>query len=222
MKRSFYVDNLVCGVYNTSELEHSIEQTKYIMNKGYFNLRGFESNIDCKNVDKHSGDTSILGIIWNLDNDVLKCCADLEPLTYENLWKLKISGDHELPPNCKKGFLAWFKHTSVLKNVNIPCHLKVNISSELHVFVDAAGGTYTVCVFVRSIIDSKVNIVLARAKSRVAPLKPFSIPRLELMACNVGVRLINSLMKALKFPNLKITFWSDSTTALWWIREQGN
>ncbi|GFY35871.1 integrase catalytic domain-containing protein [Trichonephila clavipes] len=42
------------------------------------------------------------------------------------------------------------------------------------------------------------------------------------MACNVGVRLVNSHMKALNFPNLKIIFWSDSTTALWWIKEQGN
>ncbi|GFY63396.1 integrase catalytic domain-containing protein [Trichonephila inaurata madagascariensis] len=66
MKRSFYVDNLVCGVYNTSELEHFIEQAKCIMNKGFFKLRGFESNVDCKNVDKHSGDTSVLRIIWNL------------------------------------------------------------------------------------------------------------------------------------------------------------
>ncbi|GFW59823.1 integrase_H2C2 domain-containing protein [Trichonephila clavipes] len=201
------------SLYNTSELEHFIEQAKCIMNKGFFNLLGFESNVDCKNVDKHSGDTSVLGIIWNLDNDVLQCCADLELLTCE---------DHELPPNCKKEFLAWFKDTSVLKNVNISRHLKVNISSELHVFVDAAGGAYAACVFVRSIIDSKVNIVLVRAKSRVAPLKPLSIPRLELMACNVGVRLVNSLMKALNFPNLKITFWSDSTTALWWIKEQRN
>ncbi|GFU80988.1 integrase_H2C2 domain-containing protein [Trichonephila clavipes] len=146
----------------------------------------------------------------------------LPKLLLQNLWKLKISWDHELPTNCKKEFLAWFKDTSVLKNVNIPRHLKVNISSELHVFVDATGGAYAACVFVRSIIDSKVNIVLARAKSRVEPLKPLSIPRLELMACNVGVRLVNSLMKALNFPNLKITFWSDSTTALLRIKEQGN
>ncbi|GFX52787.1 integrase catalytic domain-containing protein [Trichonephila clavipes] len=160
-------------------------------------------------------------IIWNLDNDVLKCCADIEPLICEvritkrlilsvvqkifdpiglltptilfpklllpNLWKLKISWDYELPPSCKKEFLVWFKDTSVLKNTNIPRHLKVNISSELHVFVVAVRGAYAACVFVRSIIDSKVNIVLARAKSWVAPLKPLSIPRLELMAYNVEV-----------------------------------
>ncbi|GFX86553.1 integrase catalytic domain-containing protein [Trichonephila clavipes] len=213
-------------------------------------IDNFIASMANSNVDKHSGDNSVLRIIWNLDNDVLKCCADLEPLTCEvritkrlilsvvqklfdpiglltpttllpklllqNLLKLKISWDLELSPNCKKEFLTWFKDTTVLKNVNIPRHLKVNISSELHVFVDAA------CVFVRSIIDSKVNIVLPRAKSRVAPLKPLSIPRLELMACDVGIRLVNSVMKALNFPNLKITFWSDSTTALWWIKEQGN
>ncbi|GFX30006.1 DUF1758 domain-containing protein [Trichonephila clavipes] len=57
MKRSFYVDNLVCGFYNTSELEHFIEQEKCIMNKGFLNLRGFESNVDCKNVDKHSNNS---------------------------------------------------------------------------------------------------------------------------------------------------------------------
>ncbi|GFQ69349.1 DUF1758 domain-containing protein [Trichonephila clavata] len=33
MKRPFYVNNLVCGVYNTSELEYFIEQAKCIMNK---------------------------------------------------------------------------------------------------------------------------------------------------------------------------------------------
>ncbi|GFX11762.1 integrase_H2C2 domain-containing protein [Trichonephila clavipes] len=249
-----YVDNLVRGVYNTSELEHFIEQAKFIMSKGFFNLRGFESNVDCKNVDKHSGDTSVLGIIWNLDNDVLKCCADLETLTFEvriskrlilsvmqqifnpigllapttllpklllqNLRKLKISWDYELPPNCKKEFLAWFKDTSVLKNVYIPRHLKANISSELHDFVDAAGGAYAACIFVRSIIHSKVNIVLARAKSRVVPLKPLSTRRLELMAYNIGVRLVNPLLNALNFPHLKITFWSDSTTAFWWLKEK--
>ncbi|GFV68730.1 integrase catalytic domain-containing protein [Trichonephila clavipes] len=66
------------------------------------------------------------------------------------------------------------KDTSVLKNVNIPRHLKVNISSELHVFVDAAVGAYAACVFVRSIIDSKVNIVLARAKCQRFKVKAMS------------------------------------------------
>ncbi|GFS68278.1 DUF5641 domain-containing protein [Trichonephila clavipes] len=35
-------------------------------------------------------------------------------------------------------------------------------------------------------------------------------------------RLVNSILKALNMPDLKITLWSDSTTALWWIKEYGN
>ncbi|GFU87555.1 integrase catalytic domain-containing protein [Trichonephila clavipes] len=70
--------------------------------------------------------------------------------------------------------------------------------------------------------DSRVSVILVRAKSRVAPLKLLSIPRLELMACCVGARLVNSILKALNMPDLKVTLWSDSTTAHWWIKEYGN
>ncbi|GFX28542.1 integrase catalytic domain-containing protein [Trichonephila clavipes] len=65
-----------------------------------------------------------------------------------------------------------------------------------------------------------VKVTLVRAKARVALLKPLSIPRLELMACCIGSRLANSIVNALNLPNLRITFWSDSTTALWWIKEK--
>ncbi|GFU26272.1 DUF5641 domain-containing protein, partial [Trichonephila clavipes] len=58
--------------------------------------------------------------------------------------------------------------------------------------------------------------------SRVAPLKLLSIPCLELMACCVGARLVNSILKALNMPDLKVTLWCDSTTALGWIKEYGN
>ncbi|GFX92617.1 integrase catalytic domain-containing protein [Trichonephila clavipes] len=68
---------------------------------------------------------------------------------------------------------------------------------------------------------SDVKVTLVRAKARVAPLNPLSIPRLELMACCIGSRLANSIVNALNLPNLRITFWSDSTTALWWIKEKG-
>ncbi|GFV52801.1 integrase_H2C2 domain-containing protein [Trichonephila clavipes] len=69
-------------------------------------------------------------------------------------------------------------------------------------------GSYAGCVFARSIVDSRVSVILVRAKSRVAPLKLLSIPRLELMACCVGARLVNSILKALNMPDLKVTLWS--------------
>ncbi|GFT96653.1 uncharacterized protein NPIL_563661 [Nephila pilipes] len=51
------------------------------MSKGCFNFRGWESNIECKHASRNSGDTSFLGIIWNLDEDTLKCKIDFEILS---------------------------------------------------------------------------------------------------------------------------------------------
>ncbi|GFS64190.1 integrase catalytic domain-containing protein [Trichonephila clavipes] len=77
LKSSFYVDNCVSGVFNTDEQGRFIEHAKLIMLNGCFNLRGFESNVAGKNVDRSSGDTSVLGVIWNLETDTLKCCTDM-------------------------------------------------------------------------------------------------------------------------------------------------
>ncbi|GFU70771.1 DUF1758 domain-containing protein [Trichonephila clavipes] len=83
LKSSFYVDNCVSGVFNTDEQGRFIEHAKLIMLNGCFNLRGFESNVAGKNVDRSSGDTSVLGVIWNLETDTLKCCTDMDTLTCE-------------------------------------------------------------------------------------------------------------------------------------------
>ncbi|GFW73289.1 integrase catalytic domain-containing protein [Trichonephila clavipes] len=256
LKSSFYVDNCVTGVFSADEIEIFIEKTKLIMSERCFNLRIFESNVASKSVDKHSGETFILGIIWDLDNDVLKCCTNFDSLTCEvkitkrlvlstvqkvfdpigmlapstllpklllqEIWKMKRAWDQELPQNIVNKFMKWFNEIQILKGINVPRCMKIDIFTELHVFVDASKGSYAGCVFARSIVDSRVSVILVRAKSRVAPLKLLSIPRLELMACCVGARLINSILKALNMPDLKVTLWSDSTTALWWIKEYGN
>ncbi|GFU76804.1 DUF5641 domain-containing protein [Trichonephila clavipes] len=226
------------------------------MLNGCFNLRGFESNVAGKNVDRSSGDTSVLGVVWNLETDTLKCCTDMDTLTCEtkitkrlilaivqkifdsiglltpatllpklliqHLWKMKIAWDSELSPKDVNVFLKWFRDLYVLKDVTLSRCMIINSTSELHVFVDASKEAYAACVFVRSMFKSDVKVTLVRAKARVAPLKPLSIPRLELMACCIGSRLANSIVNALNLPNLRITFWSDSTTALWWIKEKGS
>lgn len=61
------------------------------------------------------------------------------------------------------------------------------------------------------------------SKTRVAPLKELSIPRLELMAALVMVKFVVSAEAALaaqaKVKRLKL--WLDSKTALFWIRNRG-
>ncbi|GFW74107.1 uncharacterized protein TNCV_4176531 [Trichonephila clavipes] len=157
------------------------------MSEGCFNLRIFESNVASKSVDKHSGETFILGIIWDLDNDVLKCCKNFDSLTCEvkitkrlvlstvqkvfdpigmlapstllpklllqEIWKMKKAWDQELPQNIVNKFMKWFNEVQILKDVTVPRCMKIDIFTELHVFVDASKGSYAGCVFARSIVD---------------------------------------------------------------------
>ena len=66
--------------------------------------------------------------------------------------------------------------------------------------------------------DGSVSNSMVAAKTRAAPSISTSIPRLELMAAVVGVRLTTRISKVLEIQLSQFTFWSDSANVLWRIR----
>ena len=62
-----------------------------------------------------------------------------------------------------------------------------------------------------------MTVWLLNAKSRV-PSKQSTIPRLELMAATITARLVFETARSLTRPISKIVYWSESTTALAWIK----
>ncbi|CAG7729007.1 unnamed protein product, partial [Allacma fusca] len=90
----------------------------------------------------------------------------------------------------------------------------------LHVFTDASQAAYAAVAFFRVQLGKRVTVRPLQAKSRLAPLKA-TIPRLELLACLIGARL-TSLIKAGARQEWKTILWSDSMTALTWIRRSDN
>ena len=65
--------------------------------------------------------------------------------------------------------------------------------------------------------DESVSSTIIAAKTRVAPTMATSIPRLELMAAVVGLRLTIRINEVLELPVSNSCFWSDSLNVLWWI-----
>ena len=90
---------------------------------------------------------------------------------------------------------------------------------QLHVFVDASNLAYGVVIFCHEQNDKEVNVRFVTAKSRVAPLKTISIPRMELMAALLGVKLSRRIKEALEI-DVKMFFWTDSEDVLYWITQR--
>ena len=84
---------------------------------------------------------------------------------------------------------------------------------ELHAFSDASLKAYGAVVYLRS----QAHTAFIMAKSRVAPLKSQTLPRLELMAALIATRLTKFVLDSLELANIPVYVWVDSQIALYWV-----
>jgi len=144
-------------------------------------------------------------------------------LKIQYLWSLGIDWD-ATPPQHIINFWKTFKsELPELKNLKIPRHIQGNLNEfcEMHGFCDASEAGYCAVVYFRvQNTENNFSCYFISAKSKVAPLKRISIPRLELCA---AVLLANLMTFILDVYREKINFtnifsWSDSTVVLSWIK----
>ena len=90
--------------------------------------------------------------------------------------------------------------------------------TELHVFADASEDTMCAVAYLRSQPKQySADLAFIIGKCRVAPMKHLSMPRLELQAAVMAVRLKEQIVKQHEMKIHNYSFWSDSTTVLQWI-----
>jgi len=107
----------------------------------------------------------------------------------------------------------------VEQNIKFPRFvLQPRASVELRGFCDASMSAYGAFLYLRSETNGESKVHLFCAKSRVAPLKAITIPRLELSAALLLAELIVNAKEAIDFD---CTFhcWSGSSIVLAWIRQ---
>ena len=90
-------------------------------------------------------------------------------------------------------------------------------TTELHVFCDASLEGTAAVAYIKTTSNQGTTIRFM-GKTRVAPLRQTTIPRLKLQAALYAARLKKTVEDEVEFKFDKIFSWSDNTTVLSWIK----
>ena len=86
---------------------------------------------------------------------------------------------------------------------------------------DASQVGYGQCSYLRLVDENgRIHCSLVMGKARVAPLKTVTIPRLELTAATVSVRVASMLKEELDYGGLQDFYWTDSKVVLGFINNE--
>ena len=144
----------------------------------------------------------------------------------QKTWKLKLHWDEKLPEDLLNGWKKWKDELVLLSHVNIPrCYFDGgcpdNASFQLHHFSDASEYGYgTVSYLRKKGQDGTIKCSFVMSKSRTAPLQYVSVPRLELQAATIAVRVHDMILKEIDLNISSTFFWTDSKITLQYINNE--
>lgn len=138
----------------------------------------------------------------------------------------KLDWDSPIPESLYTHWEKWRQDVLNLDQLQIQrCFKPENFgqvkASELHHFSDASVEGYGQCSYLRLInVEDKAYCSLVIGKSRVAPLKQITVPRLELAAATVSANVSEFLRRELSYTDIKEHFWTDSKIVLGYVNNE--
>lgn len=145
----------------------------------------------------------------------------------QEIWRNDIGWDVQLPISLRDKWFKWVHHLMEVEHLHIPRLYSARLSPnrpksiQLHIFVDASSEAYATSAYFRIEDDDGVDSSIVGAKSRVAPNRPISIPRLELQGAVLGNRFAESILQSHYSLDIEKTIiWCDSKTVLFWLNSE--
>eukprot|EP00112_Aurelia_sp_Birch-Aquarium-sp1_P012064 Seg2533.1 transcript_id=Seg2533.1/GoldUCD/mRNA.D3Y31 product="hypothetical protein" protein_id=Seg2533.1/GoldUCD/D3Y31 len=149
-----------------------------------------------------------------------------DPALKQRLCREKIGWDAEIADIDLVQWNKWLQEVPKLEQFSVDRCLKPScfgtvVCNELHHFSDASEQGYGAVSYLRLINENgDIHCSFVLGKSRVTPVKRITIPRLELSAATVAVKLDKMIKKELEIKVHKSVFWTDSTSVLRYIRNE--
>jgi len=138
----------------------------------------------------------------------------------QQLWQLKIDWDEQLDRGIQERWKAYYGGLQLLKELAIPRKCKPNTSEtvQVHGFSDASMEAYGACIYIRSLDQrGEWHGRLLCSRTRVAPLKGTTIPRMELSGALLLVQLAGKVAESWNIELQSFYFWTDSMITLGWL-----
>ncbi|XP_057380307.1 uncharacterized protein LOC130702709 [Daphnia carinata] len=143
----------------------------------------------------------------------------------QDIWRPKFDWDFELDQNLIDRWIHWANSLPLLNGLVLDRCIsptgKDASTIELHVFGDASEMGFGAVCYARFVHpNGTADISILLSKSRLAPLKFMTIPRLELNAVVLAARLAVQAKEEHDIIFRKTIYWSDSSTVLSWIKSR--
>ncbi|XP_064397630.1 uncharacterized protein LOC135344354 [Halichondria panicea] len=140
----------------------------------------------------------------------------------QRLWERKVDWDDLVPDDVKQAWLQWRRELPLLSSKSIDRYYypkdTQTKSIQIHGFCDASEIAYAGVVYIR-MTDTQDNthVSLVMAKTKVAPIKRQTIPRLELCGAHLLAKLLRHVKEIFNVPMHDTFAWTDSTIVLCWL-----
>lgn len=141
----------------------------------------------------------------------------------QDLWKEKLDWDDPIPSLLEE---KWKKFNIELLDID-QIHVtrwfgtRKTDKIEIHGFCDASELGYGAVAYLRIKTQRrKFRIQIITSKTKVAPVRKMTIPRLELCGANLLIELEETILKIFPKEQVKIFNWTDSRVIMCWLNKE--
>ena len=144
----------------------------------------------------------------------------------QELCRQKLGWDDPIHDKERSEWINWLNDLTKIEQFRIDRCMKSLESNDielcqLHHFSDASLTGYGVVSYIRLVdSDGRIHCSLIMGKCRLAPIKQMTIPRLELAAATLAVKVDKFIRQEIDMPVHESVFWTDSMLVLQYIENE--
>lgn len=145
----------------------------------------------------------------------------LVKILFQKLWVQGHDWDDTIPDHLIAVWITLRKELKMIENINVPRWLHMPSNFKFIGFADASESAFAAVIYCRSIdVDGRVFVNLVMSKTRVAPLKQISLPRLELCAAHLLANLFKTICEMFNITYQSCYAYTDSAIVLAWLSSE--